>query len=99
MDPPVTIVEECIARHCQMIKVYEHAHLFSYPPLPSRHCSCCCCSLFLKELNGLPGARADRLKSAQTVRHCALSLVGEPIMVSRKQIRRIMHVEVSSSFL
>ncbi len=41
-------------------------------------------AMFLKELNGLPGARPNRLKSAQNVQHCALSLVGEPIMVSMK---------------
>jgi len=36
----------------------------------------------LKQLKGVPGVRADRFVEAQQVKHCALSLVGEPIFVS-----------------
>ena len=35
----------------------------------------------VKEMRGVPGVRSDRFEEAWNVRHCALSLVGEPIMV------------------
>jgi hypothetical protein len=35
----------------------------------------------LKQLKGVPGVRADRFVEATQVKHCALSLVGEPIFV------------------
>ena len=34
----------------------------------------------IKEMKGVPGVKPERLESAFTVAHCALSLVGEPIM-------------------
>ena len=34
----------------------------------------------IKELRGMPGVIPSRMEEAMTVRHCALSLVGEPIM-------------------
>ena len=34
----------------------------------------------IREFGGVPGVRPERLKEALEVRHCALSLVGEPIM-------------------
>lgn len=34
----------------------------------------------IKETKGIPGVRPERWLEAHTVRHCALSLVGEPIM-------------------
>ena len=34
----------------------------------------------IKETRGIPGIQMDRWTAAHTVRHCALSLVGEPIM-------------------
>ena len=37
----------------------------------------------IKEARGIPGVLEDRWKAAHTVRHCALSLVGEPIMYPR----------------
>ena len=36
----------------------------------------------IKQMKGIPGIRADRFQEAFNVRHCALSLVGEPILVS-----------------
>ena len=36
----------------------------------------------IKEMKGIPGIRADRFQEAFNIRHCALSLVGEPILVS-----------------
>lgn len=43
----------------------------------------------IKETKGIPGVRMDRWKEAHTVRHCALSLVGEPIMYP--QIDELLH--------
>ena len=37
----------------------------------------------IKEAKGIPGVLKDRWEEAHTVRHCALSLVGEPIMYPR----------------
>jgi len=37
----------------------------------------------IKETKGIPGVLEDRWQAAHTVRHCALSLVGEPIMYPR----------------
>lgn len=37
----------------------------------------------IKETKGIPGVKKDRWLAAHTVRHCALSLVGEPIMYPR----------------
>lgn len=37
----------------------------------------------IKETKGIPGVLPSRWKEAHTVRHCALSLVGEPIMYPR----------------
>jgi len=37
----------------------------------------------IKETKGIPGIKMDRWREAHTVRHCALSLVGEPIMYPR----------------
>ena len=37
----------------------------------------------IREAKGIPGVKMDRWKEALTVRHCALSLVGEPIMYPR----------------
>lgn len=34
----------------------------------------------IRECKGIPGVKKDRFDEAMTVRHCALSLVGEPIM-------------------
>jgi tRNA wybutosine-synthesizing protein 1 len=36
----------------------------------------------IKQLKGVPGVKADRFQEAFNVKHCALSLVGEPIFVS-----------------
>jgi wyosine [tRNA(Phe)-imidazoG37] synthetase (radical SAM superfamily) len=40
----------------------------------------------LKQLKGVPGVRADRFVEAGQVKHCALSLVGEPIFVSARSL-------------
>jgi len=37
----------------------------------------------IKETKGIPGVLKERWEEAHTVRHCALSLVGEPIMYPR----------------
>ncbi len=54
----------------------------------------------IKEMRGLPGVIQERLHEANTIRHCALSLVGEPIIYP--QINRfieLLHGEGISSFL
>lgn len=54
----------------------------------------------IKELRGLPGLNLERWKEAFTVRHCALSLVGEPIMYPHiNTFCRKLHQRRISSFL
>lgn len=54
----------------------------------------------IKELKGLPGLITDRWQEAFTVRHCALSLVGEPIMYPYiNEFCRELHARHISSFL
>jgi tRNA wybutosine-synthesizing protein 1 len=54
----------------------------------------------IKETKGIPGVQLDRWKEAHTVRHCALSLVGEPIMYPRiDELLADLHRRQISSFL
>ncbi|GAX20868.1 tRNA wybutosine-synthesizing protein 1 [Fistulifera solaris] len=52
----------------------------------------------IKETKGIPGVQMDRWKEAHTVRHCALSLVGEPIMYPRinEFLSELHHREIST---
>lgn len=52
------------------------------------------------QMKGVPGVQQQRLKDANTVRHCALSLVGEPIMYPRiNEMLRHLHERGISTFL
>jgi len=54
----------------------------------------------IKEAKGIPGVKMDRWKEAHTVRHCALSLVGEPIMYPRiNEFLGELHNRKISTFL
>ncbi|KAF8466211.1 radical SAM superfamily-domain-containing protein [Kalaharituber pfeilii] len=54
----------------------------------------------IKMLKGVPGVRADRFAEAFRIRHCALSLVGEPIFYPHiNDFLRMLHAERISSFL
>jgi tRNA wybutosine-synthesizing protein 1 len=54
----------------------------------------------IKETRGIPGVQLDRWKEAHTVRHCALSLVGEPIMYPRiDELLGELHRRHISTFL
>ena len=54
----------------------------------------------INEMRGVPGVVPERLQEAFTVRHCALSLVGEPIMYPRiNNMLRMLHERKISSFL
>ncbi|ETW02566.1 hypothetical protein, variant [Aphanomyces invadans] len=54
----------------------------------------------IKEVKGLPGLIQSRWEEAFTVRHCALSLVGEPIMYPHiNEFCRELHARQISSFL
>jgi len=54
----------------------------------------------IKEAKGIPGVRMDRWEEAHTVRHCALSLVGEPIMYPRvNELLGELHNRHISTFL
>jgi tRNA wybutosine-synthesizing protein 1 len=51
-------------------------------------------------MKGVPGVQQDRLKDANTVRHCALSLVGEPIMYPRiNEMLKRLHDKSISTFM
>ena len=54
----------------------------------------------IKMLRGVPGLRAERFQEAMRIRHCALSLVGEPIFYPHiNEFVRLLHSERISSFL
>ena len=54
----------------------------------------------IKETKGIPGVNTERWKEAHTVRHCALSLVGEPIMYPRiNELLTDLHHRQISTFL
>lgn len=54
----------------------------------------------VNQMRGVPGVVPERFQEAFTVRHCALSLVGEPIMYPHiNEMLRLLHERKISSFL
>ena len=54
----------------------------------------------IKMMRGVPGVRAERFQEAMRIRHCALSLVGEPIFYPHiNELLALLHAERISSFL
>nr|XP_060612879.1 S-adenosyl-L-methionine-dependent tRNA 4-demethylwyosine synthase TYW1 [Anolis sagrei ordinatus] len=54
----------------------------------------------IRQFKGAPGVQEERLRSALSPRHCALSLVGEPILYPRiNAFLRLLHRSRISSFL
>ncbi|KAI3332096.1 radical SAM superfamily-domain-containing protein [Xylariaceae sp. AK1471] len=54
----------------------------------------------IKMMRGVPGVRAERFAEAMRIRHCALSLVGEPIFYPHiNEFLGMLHAERISSFL
>ncbi|KAL7500599.1 hypothetical protein ACHAWT_011231 [Skeletonema menzelii] len=54
----------------------------------------------IKETRGIPGIQMDRWAEAHKVRHCALSLVGEPIMYPKiNELLHELHERKISTFL
>ncbi|NXV37564.1 TYW1 synthase, partial [Rissa tridactyla] len=54
----------------------------------------------IKQFKGVSGVKADRFEEAMTARHCALSLVGEPIMYPEiNRFVKLLHQHSISSFL
>ncbi|KAK8191495.1 hypothetical protein HDK77DRAFT_453709 [Phyllosticta capitalensis] len=54
----------------------------------------------IKMMRGVPGVRAERFAEAMRIRHCALSLVGEPIFYPYiNEFTDLLHKDHISSFL
>ena len=54
----------------------------------------------IKMMKGVPGVRAERFHDAMQIKHCALSLVGEPIFYPHiNEFLALLHEEKISSFL
>ena len=54
----------------------------------------------IKMMRGVPGVRAERFSEAMRIRHCALSLVGEPIFYPHiNRFLELLHNERISSFM
>jgi len=54
----------------------------------------------IKIMTGVPGVKKERLNEAKTIKHCALSLVGEPIMYPHiNEYLTLLHSKAISSFL
>jgi tRNA wybutosine-synthesizing protein 1 len=54
----------------------------------------------IKMMKGVPGVRAERFAEAMRIRHCALSLVGEPIFYPHiNELLHLMHKNRISTFM
>ncbi|KTW28466.1 hypothetical protein T552_01727 [Pneumocystis carinii B80] len=54
----------------------------------------------IKQMKGIPGIRLERLEEAMRIRHCALSLVGEPITYPHiNELVKMLHDRKISTFL
>lgn len=54
----------------------------------------------IKQMKGIPGIRSERLEEAMRIRHCALSLVGEPITYPYiNELIKMLHDRKISTFL
>ena len=54
----------------------------------------------IKTFKGVPGVVKERFKEANHIKHCALSLVGEPIMYPKiNEFLEMLHARKISSFL
>ncbi|XP_046311975.1 S-adenosyl-L-methionine-dependent tRNA 4-demethylwyosine synthase TYW1B isoform X4 [Marmota monax] len=54
----------------------------------------------MKQFRGVPGVKAERFEEGMKVKHCALSLVGEPIMYPEiNRFLQLLHQRKISSFL
>lgn len=54
----------------------------------------------LKSMKGVPGVLPERFEEGMQIRHCALSLVGEPIMYPKiNEFVSLLHEKRISSFL
>ncbi|XP_042194576.1 S-adenosyl-L-methionine-dependent tRNA 4-demethylwyosine synthase TYW1 isoform X1 [Callorhinchus milii] len=54
----------------------------------------------IKQFKGVPGVKAERFEEGLAVKHCALSLVGEPIMYPQiNHFLKLLHQQRISSFL
>ena len=54
----------------------------------------------IKMMRGVPGVRAERFQEAMKIKHCALSLVGEPIFYPHiNEFVALLHAEHISTFL
>lgn len=54
----------------------------------------------IRQFRGVPGVRPERFEEGLTVKHCALSLVGEPIMYPEiNSFLKLLHQQNISSFL
>eukprot|EP00731_Ephydatia_muelleri_P023216 Em0015g799a len=54
----------------------------------------------IKQFRGVPGVQADKLAEGMNAQHCALSLVGEPIMYPKiNDLVRLLHQKKISTFL
>jgi len=54
----------------------------------------------IKQFRGVPGVKPERFEEGMKIQHCALSLVGEPIMYPKiNELIRILHGHEISSFL
>ena len=54
----------------------------------------------IKQLKGVPGVKIERFETAKTIKHCALSLVGEPIIYPKiNEFIEYLHQKQISTFL
>lgn len=93
MDDAETILNGAIQNHTNLIKQFRGGYLM----LPEAQSYGLMTSLIS---TGVPGVQADRFAEGMSPRHCALSLVGEPIMYPEiNKFIELLHSKSISSFL
>ena len=77
---------------------YHVSCVMCHVPCIMSHVSCLMSLVFMCQ--GVPGVVPERFEEAKQIRHCALSLVGEPIMYPHiNEYVKLLHGKGISSFL
>ena len=98
MDPAELILEGALEQHAKMINQFKGFTRLDYYSTKSKTISQIMILFFNRQ--GVPGVLPERLAEGMSPVHCALSLVGEPIMYPEiNRFLKMLHERNISSFL
>ncbi|EDV22483.1 uncharacterized protein TRIADDRAFT_28630, partial [Trichoplax adhaerens] len=98
MDDPEKIFNEALKNHYGLIKQFKGK--LGHLRIRTIILFCKHNGKNLTDFLGVPGVQTERFKEAMEVKHCALSLVGEPIMYPEiNKFIELLHGKEISSFL